>query len=280
MGNYFRWYCLRLNVGVALLHFYHRSGRNESGLIYFYLWRRLLLFVNWILDEIGMDSSWIGELSTLFVFWLVNIWVKFWGLELIKGLFHIIFGYLTVGVDFTPRDTAFFFLTDSPSLWHWWSTVLNAALLDWFYRLRIASHVWVWWVKTILFTLEGTFLKDFTWWKLRFYWSPGMFSWLEIASNCLKTLFIIVLVLFYRRNIIVGEIAALFLSDLRCLFDCDVLFFRLFCFLVFIENLIVHFDEIQCFVGYLQSFLILLYIFGYIIDFFPYSGFGLVLILL
>ena len=232
MRDYFRWYGFRLNVRVILLHFDHRPRRDESWLIYFYLWWRLLLFVDRVLDEIRMDFSLIWELSALLVLRLVNIGVKLGGLKLIEGLFYIIFGYLTVGVDFASRDAAFLLLTDGSSLWYWGSAVLYTALFDWLDRLWVASHVWG--VHAILFSLEGAFLKGFARGKLGFYWSSGMFGRLEIASDCLEALFIVVLVFFDRRNVVVGEVSALFLTDLWGLFDCNVLFFGLFCFLVFI----------------------------------------------
>ena len=278
MRDYFWWYSFRLNVRVTLLHFNHRPRRDESWLVYFYLWWRLLLFVDRVLNEIRIDLPLIWELSALLVLRLVNIGVKLGSLELIEGLFYVIFGYLTVGIDFASRYSAFLLLADSPSLWNWRPAVLYTALFDWLDRLWVASHVWG--VHAILFSLEGAFLKGFARGKLGFYWSSGMFGWLEVASDCLEALFIVILVFFDRGNVVVGEVTALFLTDLWGLFDCNVLFFGLFCFLVFIEDFIVHFDEIQSFIWHLQSFLILLYIFGNIANFLPNSGFCLVLILL
>jgi hypothetical protein len=74
------------------------------------------LFVDRVLDEIRMDLSLIGELSALLVLRLVNIGVKLGSLKLIEGLLYVIFGYLTVGVDFASRYTAFLLLANSPSL--------------------------------------------------------------------------------------------------------------------------------------------------------------------
>ena len=83
-----------------------------------------------VLDKIRMDLSLIGELSALLVLGLVNIGVKLGSLELIEGLFYVIFGYLTIRVDFASRYAAFLLLADSPSLGNWRSTVLYTALLD------------------------------------------------------------------------------------------------------------------------------------------------------
>ena len=41
-----------------------------------------------------------------------------------------------------------------------------------------------------------------------------MFGRLEVASDCLEALFIVILVFFDRGNVVVGEVSALFLTDL------------------------------------------------------------------
>lgn len=107
-----------------------------------------------------------------------------------------------------------------------------------------------------------------------------MFCRLEVASDCLETLFVVIIAFFNGGNVVIRKIATLFLTYFWSLFDCNVFLFGLFSFLVFIQRLVVHFDEIQGLIGHLQSFLIFLNILRYITNFFSHSRLCLILILL
>lgn len=112
-----------------------------------------------------------------------------------------------------------------------------------------------------------------------FVWSFWVLCRLEVASYGLQTFFIVIFALFYWRNIVIGEIIALFLPIIWLISYHYGLFLRFLCLLVFVEGFVVHFDEIQGLVWHLQSLFVFLNVAGNF-GFFANSRFSLVLILL
>lgn len=92
--------------------------------------------------------------------------------------------------------------------------------------------------------------------------------------------FLIVLVVFDWRDVIVGEVVAILRFEVGVVLDHDKVLLALLSAFVLVENLVVHPDEVESLAGKVDTLLIFLDVAGHFLSLLLETRFSLVLVLL